>query len=75
MVSLLLPLIVIGSLIAVRALSIQDVVTISKAKTTYNFEVAKPDRAVAQSRAQGLAQAQALAWKPAQARAAEKMVD
>jgi hypothetical protein len=38
MVSLFLPLIVIGSLVAVRAFSILDVVTVSKAKTTYNFE-------------------------------------
>ncbi len=38
MVLLFLPLIVIGSLVAVRALSIPDVVTVSKAKTTYTVK-------------------------------------
>jgi hypothetical protein len=36
--SLLLPLIIVGSLITVRALSIPDVMAIFETKMTYNFE-------------------------------------
>jgi hypothetical protein len=36
--SLLLPLIIVGSLITVRALSITNIMAIFKTKTTYHFE-------------------------------------